>query len=738
MTVADDLLKNDGKKFIEMMEQLAERRMQRDEESQDPSRHPSLQPHNHGPPLDDDVEYDDEEDEEEYDSQDEDYEDDEMVVSRIHARNYSADEKQEAMTEEQRMEEGRRMFQIFAARMFEQRVLTAYREKVAHERQQKLIEELDEESRLDTQREAKKAKEAQKKKEKKRQQKQAKDEEKAKREAEKAAEEAALRAIEEKKLEEQRQKKEEQRKKREAEKKSLEEERQRKEAEKQKRLQEAREQQAEMERKQRDQKEREKRKREEAKKKEREDREFKEKEARDKKDRETAARKDRESKAKSEKEDRDRKKADEQGTKQPMPAPIIPSIPASMKPPTPFAAASQGSGLIPSQLASNHASPHPHIATPVLPKAPTPIRPRQASIQGSHTSSPKTSAPPAESSTTSPSVPSQVSNVPIPMPGKIATQPQALSLHHPSSSLPPASVAPAPPTQPPGFSGTPVMAGNHFSANFGPMMPNVSRGPVQEPSMFQHQTPFNGNHYRPFLPSNGLQYPPGINGGNTMRPLPSARSGPMEPPSPQVSIGPINTNHMGQYMPRDTMPSHSHSRQSSTSFDRPAFESPSVSGQTHPIGRPAPIQRPSSVAPHQQADIGRRNTHADVDDLSNHLGSSALLDDTDVPLSANATSSRRGSIALGGPRPARHGFNGSSSFQDPIGSEWTSCKTENCVLILFTAGKMDGFRPAPLGDGIGSTWNAAQVQMNGPPLSGPAPWSNTPSKYSHASFLCSY
>jgi hypothetical protein len=34
------------------------------------------------------------------------------------------------MTEEQRMEEGRRMFQIFAAKMFEQRVLTAYREKV--------------------------------------------------------------------------------------------------------------------------------------------------------------------------------------------------------------------------------------------------------------------------------------------------------------------------------------------------------------------------------------------------------------------------------------------------------------------------------------------------------------------------------------------------------------------------------------------------------------------------------
>ena len=83
LTVADDLLKNDGKKFIEMMEQLAERRMQREEEAQYAAAglgHPSLQPHNHGPPLDDDGGYN-EEDDEEYDSQeDEEYDDDEMVT----------------------------------------------------------------------------------------------------------------------------------------------------------------------------------------------------------------------------------------------------------------------------------------------------------------------------------------------------------------------------------------------------------------------------------------------------------------------------------------------------------------------------------------------------------------------------------------------------------------------------------------------------------------------------------
>lgn len=57
--------------------------MQREEEAQYAAaglRHPSMQGHNHGPPLDDDG-YDDEDDEE-YDSQDEeeDYEEDEMVV----------------------------------------------------------------------------------------------------------------------------------------------------------------------------------------------------------------------------------------------------------------------------------------------------------------------------------------------------------------------------------------------------------------------------------------------------------------------------------------------------------------------------------------------------------------------------------------------------------------------------------------------------------------------------------
>lgn len=81
LTVADDLLKNDGKKFIEMMEQLAERRMQREEEAQYAAaglRHPaSYNGHNH-PPMEEE-EYD-EEDDEEYASDEEEYEDDDEMV----------------------------------------------------------------------------------------------------------------------------------------------------------------------------------------------------------------------------------------------------------------------------------------------------------------------------------------------------------------------------------------------------------------------------------------------------------------------------------------------------------------------------------------------------------------------------------------------------------------------------------------------------------------------------------
>jgi hypothetical protein len=94
LTVADDLLKNDGKKFIEMMEQLAERRMAREEDAREQyananygnppngAIHPHTHTHNHPPPPDDDDYDEEEEEEDEYDSEDAEYDEEEMVCVR--------------------------------------------------------------------------------------------------------------------------------------------------------------------------------------------------------------------------------------------------------------------------------------------------------------------------------------------------------------------------------------------------------------------------------------------------------------------------------------------------------------------------------------------------------------------------------------------------------------------------------------------------------------------------------
>ncbi|KAG0092940.1 hypothetical protein BGZ93_008103 [Podila epicladia] len=101
-------------------------------------------------------------------------------------------ENEDALTKELRMEEGRKMFQAFAARMFEQRVLSAYREQIAEERRLKLLQELEEETRQEQLREERKEREKEKKREKKRIQKQQRDEEKAAKEAQRLAEEQRI------------------------------------------------------------------------------------------------------------------------------------------------------------------------------------------------------------------------------------------------------------------------------------------------------------------------------------------------------------------------------------------------------------------------------------------------------------------------------------------------------------------------------------------------------------------
>jgi hypothetical protein len=654
LTVADDLLKNDGKKFIEMMEQLAERRMAREEDAREAysnpnyghppngSMHPHPHAHNHPPPPEDE-EYDEEDEEEdEYDSQDEDYDEEEMVGGRKCQCEACINIQQDTMTEEQRMEEGRRMFQIFAARMFEQRVLTAYKEKVAKERQQKLIEELEEEERAQTQKQAKKTKEAQKKKEKLAQKKQALAEEKAKKDAEKAAEEAAIRETEEKKLEEQRLKAEEKRKKKEAQKKAEEEERSRKEAEKQRRLQEQRDRQAELERKQREVKEKERKEKEELRLKALEAKEAKEREAKERREKQEKEKREKEVKLKAEKEAKEKQKRDELAMQQAAAAQAaLAATQAAKRPP------------IPVNLQSHTiASPHIPVATPALPKAPTPIKLRTASSsqQDSNSSVPQTPQTGALSQNVSPipTTPSQGSPGPIGL-GKPPNQP---FLHHPQANSPIHSALKSPPgMQPNPFAGMQPM-GMGFQPGL-PMMPGFGGRMHHEP-MLPHQP--MGGPFRPFAGPNGVPMHPSIN----MHQMPQGRGFPMQhgPPGFPQQI-PNGLAGIGQpFAQKDGPPSQAHSRQQSASF-----ETPTTAPQAQPIARPAPIGRPSSVVHGQRGD----SNHNDMDDLSNHLGSSALLDDSDEPFNSRA-GARRSSAAIG-PRQnfaPPYGME-SSGFVSPIG-----------------------------------------------------------------------
>ncbi|KAF3036470.1 Stress response protein nst1 [Didymella heteroderae] len=630
LTVADDLLKNDGKKFIEMMEQLAERRMQREEEAQyqaHPSMYQTHGGHSHGPPPEDD-DFDDEGDEEEG-YEDDDYDEDD-------------EDEDDTMTEEQRMEEGRRMFQIFAARMFEQRVLQAYREKVAAERQQRLLEELAEEDERKDQKEAKKLKEAQKRKEKKERQRQEQAEKQARKEAERAAKEAEQKAAEEKRLEEQRKKREEQRRKKEAERKAQEEEKQRKEAERQKRQQEERERQQEAERKAREAKAQEKKAKEEAKRKEREEREAKEKEAREKRIQEDKERKERDAKAKADKQ------AAAAGARK----------------------ASQPPVALPPQLlkqTSSSGMPSPHV-TPALPKAPTPNRPRQTSQQGSHGSSPNTpQAAPGTSKSMSPTN----ANGPT-MPRSILTKPAAgLHQNHFQHGQ---QAPPMPPLAPlPGMPGPPGL-------NMGGMPPGLNGFPGQGSMLPGMMAPRPG--MPPFPPQLGTQNfrgfpPPG---------MPMGRGFPMDGPP---GFGPMPGFGGPNQIPGFGMGMSPHSRQGSGSFDRlPSVDSPVSGPQAQPIQRPTPIKRPSS---NKATDDESR---PDVDDLADHLGSKALLDDAeDIP----EPPERRASVQQHGSfRGTPMGF----GFADaPIPS-----RNDSFSAFGAPGGNIWGTPPMPFSLGSGASW----------------------------------
>lgn len=568
------------------------------------------------------------------------------------------------------MEEGRRMFQIFAARMFEQRVLTAYRENVAKERQKKLLEELANEESQESQRKAKKAKEAQKRKDKAAQKKQALAEEKARKDAEKAAEEAERQAEEALKAEEHRLKTEEKRKKREAQKRLEDEERLRKEAERQRRIHEQKERQAEQERKTRDAKERERKRRDEARLKEKEAQDRKERDGRQQKDKDERGRRDREAKAGGD-GIRSHQRHDERAVHKTAPLPAVPTLLPVPAIPIP-AGLAQSSSTAPSQISISlpkrpfqphqnqpqplqplgssstpalpqqpslpmgFASPSMPIAAPVVPKVPTPMRARQPSQQGgsvggsqsgtaSRTASLSGSGQ-SQNASPNPMTPVQAS---ISSFGLSKSSTGASNLSQGAASLSQnlsqaASPLSAPTQQSSPFSMAPSPISMHYPLGIAPVSLPPGLG------LSSPYGPLSGGNFRNAGPPSMMQMPPGMNGlGRGF--------GPMMPPPPgfghhlpqdqlgmPVAVGgPLGTDGNGVQV--------GHSRQPSAGFD--AGSSPvSI---TQPIGRPAPIGRPGSVVHGQHAEYGFLAGASTIDndtDNPHHLGSKALLDDSDFPL----------------------------------------------------------------------------------------------------------
>ena len=529
------------------------------------------------------------------------------------------------MTEEQRMEEGRRMFQIFAARMFEQRVLTAYKEKVAAERQKKLLEELEAEEDKSVQREAKKAKDAAKKKEKKARQKAVKDEEKAKKDVEKAAAEAAIREAEERKAAEKKSRQDEQRKKREAERKAAEEERIKKEAEKAARLIKEKERQLELERKAKEVKERERKQREEQRRKEREEREAKEAEVREKRLQEERERKEREAQQRKEKE-------------------------AAVKNTRPQAVALPP-GLVPPTRIPSIQSPHVPIATPVVPPTiPISARSQQTSqpSQQSHSSSPhsaKANTEVSHSSTSPANGPSIQTTAVNTLPKQIRQGPP---LHHPQPN------APRSPLNNLGHNGR----GGQFQHGYGGMYGGLNGVPTPAPQQIPLNTqplmypgPPLGNHHR--VPPNGMPFPPGFHGQRQYQPqhIPF----PQQPPMP----GPINPPQLSSSTSHMT-----HSRQPSGS---------ETSSQPAPIARPGPIARPSSATPDKQ----KHSPDPDVEKIATQLGSSALLDDSDPPFGGQLENNRPAPLAPPGTGRLPFASFGEKPAFGMGGSNWSSFNPPN-------------------------------------------------------------
>lgn len=634
LTVADDLLRNDGQKFLEMMESLADKRIQRERDAAE----------NLLAGLDDD-----EEDDEEYDDDEEDEDEDEMDDDD------GFDD--EIVTEEYRMKEGRRMFQIFAARMFEQRVLTAYREKVAQEKQAQLLRELEDEDRLAQERELKKVKDAQKKKEKKKAQKQQKDQDLAKKLKDKEQEELAAKAAEEAKLEAEKRKQEEMRLKREAQRKVQEAERAKKEEEKRKRIEEEA-------RKRREKEERQRLEKEARAAKEREERERKAKEEQERKMKIEADRKEkeaREARAKEEAErlrqaEVDRKEAEETAKReaaktaaaklaaqnrtaaaiaaahqkaQPRPVVSLRQTPAKQTvPPAKVSPVPPAQPLMPVPSFPNH--------TPTRPVAPPPasMLPRQLSV-GIGLGRPASAAAAPPFSAAIPSMPS-FNNVP-PRPPSAQYGASAFPLHN---ACGPSNLQNLPLDMHPalnnnvGHSAFLPMGNFQAPPPMGPMMqPNVGRvfsGPALTTSTPQQQ------QQMPHRPNVISSLPPST---------PTHPSGFMSP-SLTSATSPLSALHLGSEPVRKASanaigpigPSSLHSRRKSVVDDN--FSHAGLFNSIEPIGRSrmnGSMQAMGPISGNSDQDSNSISTGTSPRSPTNVLGSSALLADEDDDLDSDST-----------------------------------------------------------------------------------------------------
>ncbi|KAK6454446.1 stress response protein NST1 [Scheffersomyces xylosifermentans] len=261
---AEDLLKNDGNSFIEMMESLSESRTVRedllkenihkkehaawvDEDDGVPEKEKSIIPEQKGSNgalsnvAHEDIDYDDYEDGDEDDEEEDegdDYDDDEDLEEEeddLDGEDSASDTESE-ISEEEKMQEIRRLFLIQVIKLFQERLKNAYKEKLSQDRTQRLIEELEAEENAKKERELKKLKQKEKAKEKKRLQQVAKEEERKRKEEEQKAKEEELKQKQEALKADQKRRKEEAKLRRDEEKKKRIEDLKRKEEEHRKKV----------------------------------------------------------------------------------------------------------------------------------------------------------------------------------------------------------------------------------------------------------------------------------------------------------------------------------------------------------------------------------------------------------------------------------------------------------------------------------------------------------------------